>query len=228
MLIVTDLYDLVTGLRYYLMSKINILHKMALGKYVLLPRCLFFTQRGIAMNNIQSALVGTKTEENLYTALAGESKAHTKYDIFASMAEKENNAALADMYRTMSRNEKEHAELWMSYLGENGTTLENLENSEAGEMYESGTMYENFATTARNEGFDEIAEKFSMVGSIEASHAKKVNRYIQMVKDDRLFSSPEKTTWLCTNCGYLYDGNSAPVYCPVCGYPQGYFERERR
>jgi len=177
------------------------------------------------MHEIQSGLAGTKTEKNLYDAATGESKASTKYKIFSGVANEEGYQVIGDVFDTISGQEREHAEVWLRYLGEIGDTKTNLEYAVAGEEYESTNMYPAFAKTAKEEGFDEISNKFRMVGEIEGTHNNIYSDYLNQMETGTLFTGSADTVWVCTNCGYRHQGRTAPERCPVCSYPQGYFAR---
>lgn len=170
-------------------------------------------------------LKGTKTEQNLQTAFAGESQARNKYTYFAEVARKEGLEQIAEIFLETARNEQEHARLWFDALGGIGTTAENLKAAAAGENYEWTEMYKEFAETAREEGFDQIAFKMEKVGEIEKEHEERYLRLLNNVETDKVFTD-ENATWLCGICGFKYTGASAPKQCPVCGYPQAVFRRE--
>ena len=171
-------------------------------------------------------LKGTKTEKNLATAFAGESQAHTKYQYYASKANKDGYVQMAHIFEETSRNEKEHAKIWFKLLhgGEVPTTVENLKDAAQGENYEWTDMYATFAREAREEGFDEIAEKFEMVGAIEKSHEERYRRLLQNIEEGIVFSRDGDRVWQCSNCGHIVIGQKAPEVCPVCAHPQSYFE----
>ena len=171
-------------------------------------------------------LKGTKTEQNLMAAFAGESQAHTKYLYYASRAKKDGYEQMAAIFAETAGNEKEHAKLWFKLLHGGGVpdTMANLLDAAAGENYEWTDMYAEFAKTAREEGFDEIAEKFEQVGDIEKSHEERYAKLLKNVDDDVVFKSDKVTVWKCRNCGYLYTGDEAPEVCPVCDHPQAFFE----
>ncbi len=171
-------------------------------------------------------LSGTKTERNLQTAFAGESQAHTKYLYFASRAKKDGYVQISKIFEETARNEKEHAKIWFKYLngGAVPSTTENLAAAAAGENYEWTDMYAGFAKTAREEGFEEIAERFEMVGVIERDHEERYRRLLNNVEKRRVFSRDGDCVWQCSNCGHIVIGRQAPEMCPVCAHPQSYFE----
>ena len=168
----------------------------------------------------------SKTWKNLEAAFAGESQAAIKYQYFASRAKKDGYEQISSIFDETSHNEKEHAKIWYKLLhgGAVGTTSENLEAAAQGENYEWTTMYEDFAKEAREEGYDEIAEKFEQVAAIEKLHEERYLRLHNEVEHDVVFKSDTVTVWKCRNCGYVYTGEEAPETCPVCAHPQAFFE----
>ena len=168
----------------------------------------------------------SKTKANLEAAFAGESQARVKYQFYASQAKKDGYEQISAIFNETSDNEKEHAKLWYKFLhgGSVPDTKTNLEDAAKGEEYEWSDMYKEFAETAREEGFDEIAEKFEMVGSIEKEHEKRYRKLIQNIDDDIVFKSDKVTVWKCRNCGYLFVGEEAPEICPACAHPRSFFE----
>ena len=174
----------------------------------------------------KSNFKNSKTYDNLKTAFAGESQARVKYQFFASRAKKDGYEQIAEIFTETSDNEKEHAKLWYKYLSDGAVadTRTNLEIAAAGEDYEWTDMYKEFARIAREEGFDEIADKFDGVGAIEKEHEERYRKLIKNIDDDVVFKSEKVTVWKCRNCGYTFVGNEAPEVCPVCAHPQTYFE----
>ena len=191
-------------------------------------------------------LKGTKTEQNLMEAFAGESQARNKYTFYASKAKKDGYVQIANIFEQTANNEKEHAKLWFKYLhgGAVPSTAENLKDAAAGENYEWTDMYARMAKEAREEGFDEIAETMEGVLEIEKSHEERYNallsniedgtvfdkseeRYnalLSNIEDGTVFDKSEETLWECLNCGHLHRGKSAPEICPVCKHARSYFE----
>ena len=169
-------------------------------------------------------LKGTQTEKNLKEAFAGESMARTKYTFFASVAKKAGYEQIADIFLSTAANEKEHAELWYKALGLIGDTSENLISAAAGENYEWTTMYADFAKTAREEGFPEIATRMEMVAKIEKEHEERYKKLLENVQNDKVFERDEEQVWICRNCGHIFKGKKAPKECPVCAHPKAYFE----
>ncbi len=171
-------------------------------------------------------LEGTKTLENLQAAFAGESQAHTKYLYYASKAKKDGFEQIGAIFEETAGNEKEHAKLWFKYLHDNDVpdTIHNLKDAIKGEDYETSEMYKSFAEIAREEGFEEIAEKFEGVGAIEKEHRDRYSKLLQNVEGDIVFKSDKVTVWKCRNCGHISVGEKAPEECPVCKHPRSFFE----
>ena len=171
-------------------------------------------------------LKGTKTEQNLMTAFAGESQARNKYTYFASKAKKEGYEQIAAIFQETADNEKEHAKMWFKLLngGEIGTTAENLNAAADGENYEWTDMYAEFAKIAKEEGFDRIAYLFEEVAKIEKEHEERYLKLLENVKDGKVFEAGEVKIWKCRNCGHIVVGTKAPEVCPVCAHPKAYFE----
>lgn len=170
-------------------------------------------------------LKGSKTEENLLAAFAGESEARNKYTYYASKARKEGYVQIANIFEETAANEKEHAKMWFKLLkGGIGTTAENLADAAAGENYEWTDMYATFAKEARKEGFDEIATLFEGVAAIEKEHEERYKKLLENVEKGLVFSKDGDTIWQCSNCGHICIGKQAPEVCPVCAHPQSYFQ----
>ena len=171
-------------------------------------------------------LKGSKTEQNLMTAFAGESQARNKYTYFASKAKKDGYEQIAAIFEETANNEKEHAKLWFKELngGEISSTLENLYAAAEGENYEWTDMYDEFAKTARSEGFDRIAQLFEGVAEIEKEHEARYRKLIENIEVGLVFSKDGDRIWKCRNCGHICVGSSAPDVCPVCNHPQSFFE----
>ncbi len=169
-------------------------------------------------------LKGTKTEANLLTAFAGESQARNKYTYFASVAKKEGYEQIAAIFQKTADNEKEHAKLWFKALDGLGDTAQNLLAAAEGENYEWTDMYAQFAREAREEGFEELAVKFEMVGEVEKHHEERYRALLSNVEMQAVFAKSEETMWECRNCGHLVMGKKAPESCPVCAHPKSYFE----
>ena len=172
-------------------------------------------------------LKGSKTEQNLMSAFAGESQARNKYTYYASQAKKDGYEQIAEIFTRTADNEKEHAKMWFKLLhgGKVPTTAENLKDAASGENYEWTDMYAEFARVAREEGFIDIAEKFEGVAKVEAEHEARYLALLENVEKKKCFiKNDSATVWECRNCGHKHIGMSAPAECPVCAHPQSYFE----
>ncbi len=183
------------------------------------------------------SLKGTKTEKNVLTAFAGESQARNRYTYFASKAKKEGYEQIRGIFLETADNEKEHAERLFKFLeggaaeiqasypaGVIGDTKDNLKESAAGENYEHTTMYPEFAKTADEEGFSEIAEAMRSIAVAEKQHEKRYLGLLNNVNNGLVFKRDEVVKWKCGNCGYISDGNEPPDECPACDHAQAYFE----
>ncbi len=171
-------------------------------------------------------LKGSKTEQNLLTAFAGESQARNKYTYFASKAKKDGYEQIAAIFEETANNEKEHAKMWFKELnnGEVPSTIENLKAAADGENYEWTDMYEEFAKTAEEEGFTSLAIKFRQVAQIEKHHEERYRKLLKNIEDEVVFSKDEEKIWICRNCGHVYKGKKALKVCPVCKHPESYME----
>ena len=171
-------------------------------------------------------LKGTQTEKNLMAAFAGEAQAHTKYQYYASQAKKDGYVQIQNIFAETAKNEKEHAKLWFKALhgGKVPTTLENLADAANGENYEWTDMYAEFAKTAREEGFEELAVLFEGVGAVEKEHEERYRKLIERIEDGEVFERDGVYAWKCNNCGHIHFGTEAPELCPVCAHPRSYFE----
>ena len=171
-------------------------------------------------------LKGSKTEQNLMAAFAGESQARNKYTYFASKAKKEGYEQIAAIFEETANNEKEHAKMWFKELhgGEVPDTASNLLAAAEGENYEWTDMYAEFAEVAREEGFTRIANLFEGVAKIEKEHEERYRKLLANVEGGLVFSRDGDMIWQCRNCGHIVVGKKAPKMCPVCAHPQSYFE----
>ena len=167
---------------------------------------------------------GTQTEKNLQEAFAGESQARNKYTYFASVAKKEGYEQMSALFLKTADNEKEHAKMWFKELAGIGDTKANLEAAADCENYEWTDMYENFAKTAEEEGFPELAAKFRAVGEIEKHHEERYRALLKNIETAQEFEKSEVKVWECRNCGQIVVGTKAPDVCPVCNHPQSYLE----
>jgi rubrerythrin len=179
----------------------------------------------------------SKTEENLLKAFAGESQARNRYTFFASVARKEGFEQIAAIFEETADNEKEHAKVFFKHLkggdltieatysaGKIGTTTENLLAAAEGEKLEWGTIYPDFEKTAREEGFNEVADSFKEIGEVEEKHEKRYRKLLENVKNKTVFKKDKVVKWKCRNCGYVHEGKEAPKICPACKHPQSFYE----
>ena len=172
----------------------------------------------------ENKYAGTKTEQNLWEAFAGESKARNKYTYFASAAKKAGYEQIAELFLKTADNEKEHAKLWFKELGELGDTSANLLSAAAGENEEWTDMYVRMAKEAEEEGFPELAERFRGVAAIEKTHEERYRKLLANIDAMEVFKKSGVSIWECRNCGHIVVGTEAPEVCPVCNHPQAYFE----
>ena len=168
----------------------------------------------------------SKTYKNLLEAFKGESMARNKYTYFASKAKKDGYEQIAAIFEETANNEKEHAKMWYKELngGKISDTINNLEEAINGENYEWTTMYDEFAKTAEEEGYKDIAFKFRMVGAIEKHHEERYKKLLNNINEGIVFSRDDDRIWICRNCGHIVIGKYAPEVCPVCAHPKSYFE----
>jgi rubrerythrin len=184
-----------------------------------------------------SSLKGSKTEQNLLAAFAGESQARNRYTIAASIAKKEGYEQIRGIFLETAENELEHAKLFYKLLeggeatitagypaGVPGDTLAQLKAAAAGEKMEWTTLYSSFADVAKGEGFNNAAETFRLVAEVEKWHERRYNKLIEAVQAKAVFKKPEKVLWKCRNCGRVLEAQEAPEKCPTCLHPQAYFE----
>jgi rubrerythrin len=186
---------------------------------------------------MSKSLKGTRTEQNLLKAFAGESQARNRYTFFASQARKEGLVQIADIFAETAEQEKEHAKRFFSFLeggdveitatfpaGKVGTSLENLAAAAAGEEHEWQTLYPEFARIAREEGFVAVAAAFEAICVAEKQHGKRYRTLADNLQAGKVFKRNGKVVWRCRNCGYLHEGEDAPKTCPACLHPQAHFE----
>ncbi|MBI4847131.1 MAG: rubrerythrin family protein [Nitrospirae bacterium] len=186
---------------------------------------------------MSKSIKGTKTEQNLLKAFAGESQARNRYTYFASVARKEGYEQIAAFFIETAENEKEHAKVFFQYLeggdleitaaypaGKIGSTAENLDHAAAGEHLEWTTLYADFEKTARDEGFPEIAESFKQISIVERFHEGRYRRLAANLRSNSVFKKPSESKWHCRNCGYVFEGTDAPKECPACKHPQAHYE----
>jgi rubrerythrin len=171
-------------------------------------------------------LKGSKTEQNLWAAFAGESQARNKYDYFASRAKKDGYEQIAAIFQETALNEKEHAKMWFKEVAGIGDTSANLAAAAAGEHEEWTEMYKRFAEEAKAEGFDEIARKFAAVAEVERHHEERYLKLAKNIESGEVWKRVGKNKWQCRNCGAIIESESAPEKCPVCDHPKAYFQLE--
>jgi rubrerythrin len=169
-------------------------------------------------------LKGTRTEQNLKDAFAGESQARNKYTYFASVAKKEGYEKIAAVFLETADNEREHAKLHLKHLSGIGSTRDNLRTAAAGELDECTEMYPRMAREAREEGFTDIAFILEGIGKIERAHQERYRKLLEELDAETFFAKAEKVRWRCRNCGHIHEGPEALKVCPVCKHPQAYFE----
>lgn len=170
------------------------------------------------------SLKGSKTEKNLLASFAGESQARNKYNYFASVAKKEGYQQIAAIFDETALNEKEHAKRSLKFLNGIGDTKANLKDAIAGENYEWTDMYKNFAQTAREEGFEEIAIYFENVAKVEKEHEERFAALLKNLEEGKVFKKDQSVEWRCRNCGHIHVGAEAPEVCPTCVHPKAFFE----
>ena len=183
------------------------------------------------------SIKGSETEKNLLKAFAGESQARSRYVFFSSVARKEGYEQIAEIFQESADNEKEHAEIFFKYLeggdveiqasypaGKIGTTEENLLASAEGEKAEGGEIYPEFERTAREEGFEDVADSFHEIAEVEEYHERRYRKLLENIEEGKVFKSDEVVKWKCRNCGYVHEGNEAPEVCPACLHSQAYYE----
>ena len=189
---------------------------------------------------MEKSIKGTKTEQNLLKAFAGESQARSRYVYFASVAKKEGFEKIADVFQETAEQEKEHAKRFFKFLeggmveitatypaGIIGTTKDNLAAAAAGENEEWTELYPEFAEVAMAEGFPQVATAFKMIAKVEAEHEKRYRTLLARVEEDKFFERDEEIEWQCRNCGYVHKGKKALEICPACNHPKAYFEPKK-
>jgi rubrerythrin len=187
---------------------------------------------------MEKSIKGTKTEQNLLKAFAGESQARNRYEFFAKQAKTEGFEQISEIFMKTATQEKAHAKKFFKFLeggevqitasypaGRIATTAENLKASASGENEEWTQLYPEFAEVAKAEGFPAVAAAFKLVAKVEAEHEKRFLKLLKNIESAQVFEKPEKTRWECRNCGYVHEGTKAPAECPACQHPQAYFEQ---
>lgn len=186
---------------------------------------------------MEKSLKGTRTEQNLLKAFAGESQARNRYEFFAKQAKKEGYEQISAIFQETANQEKEHAKRFFKFLeggmveitamypaGIIGTTKENLKASAEGENEEWTELYPKFAEIAKEEGFPEVAAAFKLIAKVEAEHEKRYLKLLQNISEDKVFMKDGKVFWKCINCGYIYESEKALELCPVCLHPKAYMQ----
>lgn len=186
---------------------------------------------------MDKSLKGTRTEQNLLKAFAGESQARNRYEFFAKVAKKEGYEQISAIFNKTALQEKEHAKRFFKFLeggdveitamypaGKIGTTAENLKAAAMGEHEEWTELYPVFADIAKEEGFNEVSAAFKLIAKVEAEHEKRYLKLLKNVEEGKVFVKDEKVRWACDNCGYVHEGEKAPEMCPACQHPKAYFE----
>lgn len=186
---------------------------------------------------MEKSLKGTQTEQNLLKAFAGESQARNRYEFFAKVAAEEGYKQISNIFQKTADQEKQHAKRFFKFLeggdaeitatypaGKIGTTAENLKAAAMGENEEWSLLYPGFAEIAQQEGFPKVAAAFKMISKVEAEHEKRYLKLLKNIEDGTVFKKGEKVKWVCTNCGFVHEGEKALENCPACLHPQAYFE----
>jgi rubrerythrin len=188
---------------------------------------------------MEKSLKGTKTEQNLLKAFAGESQARNRYEFFAKVAKDEGYGQIADIFRKTADQEKQHAKHFFKFLeggdvkisgtfqaGKIDTTLENLKSAARGEFEEWSVLYPEYSEIAKGEGFVDIVVAFKMISRVEAEHERKFKKLIKNLEDGTVFQKEDTIRWSCSNCGFVHEGHTAPEKCPACFRPRAFFEIE--
>jgi len=188
---------------------------------------------------MNKSLKGSRTEQNLLKAFAGESQARNRYEFAATVAKKEGYVQISNIFQKTANQEKEHAKRFFKFLeggeaeitasypaGKIGTTAENLKAAAMGENEEWSKLYPTFAEIAKEEGFPEISVAFKMIAKVEVEHEKRYLKLLKNLEEGSVFKKKEKVRWTCTNCGYVHEGENALDTCPACLHPKEYFELE--
>jgi rubrerythrin len=186
---------------------------------------------------MDKSLRGTKTEQNLLKAFAGESQARNRYEFFASAAKKEGYEQIAAIFMETAGQEKEHAKRFFKFLeggaveitasypaGVIGTTKQRLKAAAEGEYEEWSSLYPTFAEVAKEEGFNEISIAFKMIAKVEVEHEKRYLKLLQNISEDKVFKKDGKVLWQCRNCGYIYESDEALEVCPGCLHPKSFMQ----
>ena len=188
---------------------------------------------------MEKSLKGTRTEQNLLKAFAGESQARNRYEFFSKVARNEGYIQISNIFQKTANQEKEHAKRFFKFLeggdvtitasypaGKIGTTAENLKAAAMGENEEWSKLYPEFAEIAKQEGFPEVSIAFKMIAKVEVEHERRYLKFLKNIEEGAVFQKKEKVRWVCTNCGYIHEGEKALENCPACQHPKAYFEIE--
>ncbi|MDR1113107.1 MAG: rubrerythrin family protein [Bacteroidales bacterium] len=186
---------------------------------------------------MEKSVKGTQTEKNLLAAFAGESQAKNRYTFFAKVAKKEGYEQIAAIFAETAAQEEQHGKQFFKLLeggmieitatypaGVIGSTTENLKAAAAGENEEWTELYPHYAEVATQEGFPKIAAKFKVIAKAETHHETRFLKFLENLNNDKVFTREKPKKWMCRNCGYIHEGDSAPKLCPSCEHPQAYFE----
>lgn len=171
-------------------------------------------------------LKGSKTEQNLLAAFAGESMAANRYDFFADKAGKDGYEQIKGIFKETAANERQHAKRMFRFLDAEGETEDNLKAAAFGEHEEWSEIYKEMEQVAQQEEFTEIASFFKHLASVEKEHEERFRALLSLLENNKVFSDTEQTVWICRSCGYVYVGKEPPKVCPVCLYPQAFYERK--
>ena len=200
------------------------IHEGKLPKDFICPECRKPAGSFEKLPNTENSLKGTKTEQNLWEALSGESRARNLYTFYGEVLEKAGYGQYAAIFRETADNEKAHAKIWAKALGLIGSPTENLRTAANNELGEWQEMYPRMAREADQEGFCSLAEKFRQVAEIEKDHEERFRKLLQNVEAGQVFSKQGIVVWQCRNCGHIVIGSQEPAVCPVCSHPQSNFQ----
>jgi rubrerythrin len=186
---------------------------------------------------MENSIKGTRTEQNLLKAFAGESQAARRYEMYAKIAKKEGYEQISGYFQETADQEKMHSKSFYEFLeggmveitasypaGILDTTANNLRKAAGGESDEWNLLYPEFARIAEEEGFRRIATTFKLIAEVEKNHEERFLKLLKRLEDGTIWERPEKTRWYCRKCGYIYEGEKALKNCPACRHPQAYFE----
>ncbi len=186
-------------------------------------------------------LKDSETKLNLMRAFAGESQARNRYIFAAEQAKKNNLYLLEQVFKFTADQEETHAKIFFDHLKEGGcdnvefdaaypvdlsdNVLDLLNYAVHNEYEEHDIVYKAFAEKAAEEGFPKIADSFNKIAKIEKIHGKRFEVFAKLMEENKLFTHSESGKWFCLHCGYVHDGSEAPLVCPVCKHPQGFYIR---